>query len=233
MHVSSILRMRWFVENYASKINKSEVKVLDVGSYDVNGSYKHLFKNEKFNYIGLDMEDGPNVDLVLKNPYDWDTIETDSFDIVISGQAFEHIEFFWKTMEEITRVVRKDGLLCVIAPNGFGEHRFPVDCYRFFTDGMLALARYVQVEPLHAHTNCAPNIRGRAWYSKKSADSMLIARKPYAGAVRHPDFKTYRCAPGNHETLRGDLLPPRKSKIEKWLRSTAQKLFQKMKKKIL
>ena len=36
MHVSSILRMRWFVENYASKINKSEVKVLDVGSYDVN-----------------------------------------------------------------------------------------------------------------------------------------------------------------------------------------------------
>lgn len=78
------------------------------------------------------MEEGPNVDVVLKNPYDWDAIESDSFDLVISGQAFEHIEFFWKTMEEMTRVLKKDGLLCLIAPNGFGEHRYPVDCYRFF-----------------------------------------------------------------------------------------------------
>lgn len=53
------------------------------------------------------MEEGPNVDVVLKNPYDWDAIESDSFDLVISGQAFEHIEFFWKTMEEMTRVLKK------------------------------------------------------------------------------------------------------------------------------
>ena len=59
MHKSSILRMQWFVDNYASKINKSEVKVLDVGSYDVNGSYKHLFNEQKYTYTGLDMEDGP------------------------------------------------------------------------------------------------------------------------------------------------------------------------------
>ena len=130
--------MQWFVDNYASKINKREVKVLDVGSYDVNGSYKHLFNEQKYTYTGLDMEDGPNVDIVLRNPYDWEAIDADSFDVVISGQAFEHIEFFWKIMEEMTRVLKKDGLLCIIAPNGFGEHRYPVDCYRFFTDGMLA-----------------------------------------------------------------------------------------------
>ena len=217
MHKSSILRMQWFVDNYVSKIIKNEVKVLDVGSYDLNGSYKHLFNERKYNYTGLDMEDGPNVDIVLSNPYDWDAIETDSFDVVISGQAFEHIEFFWKTMDEMVRVLRKDGLLCIIAPNGFGEHRHPVDCYRFFTDAMLALARYVGIEPLHAHTNCAPSETAIDWYSKTDADSMLIARKPYEGQARHPDFKTYKCVPENQEPLRNGLFPYHRKKGAKRL----------------
>jgi len=163
------------------------------------------------------MGDGPNVDVVLTNPYDWSAIETDSFDVVISGQALEHIEFFWKAMEEMTRVLKKDGLLCLIAPNGFGEHRYPVDCYRFFTDGMLALAKYVGIEPLHAHTNCAPNEYAADWYSEKCADSMLIARKPYAGQPKHPDLKTYKCVPENLKKYRGGLLPYHRQKGIKWL----------------
>ncbi|MDH5256640.1 MAG: class I SAM-dependent methyltransferase [Gammaproteobacteria bacterium] len=225
MHKSSILRMQWFVDNYGSKIPKSEVRVLDVGSYDVNGSYKHLCNDKKYHYTGLDMEKGPNVDIVLSNPYDWDAIENDSFDVVISGQAFEHIEYFWKTMEEMTRVLKKDGLLCVIAPNGFAEHRYPVDCYRFFTDGMLALARYVSIEPLHAHTNCAPNKNASDWYSENSADSILIARKPYDGKTRHPDFKSYRCVPENQESLRTGFLPYSSKKGLKWI-------WQKVKKRL-
>lgn len=226
MHKSSILRMQWFLDNYASRIIHEKVRVLDVGSYDVNGSYKHLFDESKYHYTGLDMEEGPNVDIVLKNPYDWDAIESDSFDIVISGQAFEHIEFFWKTMEEMTRVLKKGGLLCLLAPNGFGEHRCPVDCYRFFTDGMLALARYVSIEPLHAHTNCAPSENAVDWYSETCADSMLIARKPYDGQPKHPDFKNYGCVPEKQERLRGDLLPYHKPKgVKRLIRKIKNRLF--------
>ena len=224
MHKSSILRMQWFIDNYASKIAKNEVSVLDVGSYDVNGSYKHLFDEQKYHYTGLDMEEGPNVDVVLSNSYDWDAIETDYFDIVISGQAFEHIEFFWKTMEEMTRVLKEEGLLCLIVPNGFKEHRYPVDCYRFYTDGMLALAKYVSIEPLHAHTNCAPNQNATDWYSKTCADSMLIARKPYGGKTKHPEFKTYKCVPENQEAFRAGLLPfHRKKGVSGWLGSKIAK----------
>ncbi len=193
--------------NYASKIKDRKIRVLDVGSYDVNGSYRHLFVDDKFEYFGLDMEKGPNVDIVLKNPYNWNEIETDSFDVVISGQAFEHIEFFWITMAEMARVLKKDGLLCVIAPNGFGEHRYPVDCYRFFTDGMVALARYVSLDTLHAHTNCAPSAESKDWYSQNSADSILIAQKNYAGAVQYVDFNSYVCVPENHEKVRSGLIP--------------------------
>lgn len=215
MHTSSILRMKWFEENYSSKINTDKIKVLDVGSYDVNGSYRDVFADKKYEYTGLDMEKGPNVDVVLKSPYDWSNIETDSFDVVISGQTFEHAEFFWLTMAEMARVLKKDGILCVLAPNGFKEHRFPVDCYRFFSDGMVALARYVSLEPLHAHTNCAPDVTCTEWYSQKNADSMLVAKKPYTGETKYVDLKTYVCIPPNQEALRTGLVPyrPRKKSV--------------------
>ena len=195
-----------------------------MGSYDLNGSYKHLFDEQKYEYTGLDMEEGPNVDIVLKNPYDWNEIDGDKFDIVISGQALEHAEFFWITMSEITRVLKKDGLLCIVVPNGFGEHRHPVDCYRFFSDGMVALARYVSLEPLHAHTNCAPSVTDTDWHSATMADSMLIAKKPYDGEVRYVDPRTYICIPENLEALRTGFIPYKQKKFNRRLLRLLRKL---------
>lgn len=201
MHKSSILRMEWFTKGYLPESNGEKHKVLDVGSYDVNGSYKHLFPSDKYDYKGLDMEQGDNVDICVENPYIWKDLETDSFDVVISGQAFEHIEFFWITLAEMARVLKKGGVMCIIAPNGFAEHRYPVDCYRFFTDGMISLARYVCLDPLHAHTNLAPSIADAEWYSANEADSMLIAKKNYSGETQYVNLNTYKCIPPDHKTL--------------------------------
>jgi hypothetical protein len=38
---------------------------LDVGSYDINGSYRDIFIEKKYEYYGLDMIEGPNVDIIL------------------------------------------------------------------------------------------------------------------------------------------------------------------------
>lgn len=206
MHPSSLLRMEWFAKEYLSDVSE-KIRVLDVGSYDVNGSYKHIFESDRFEYTGLDMERGPNVDIVPNAPYVWEELADDSFDVVISGQALEHIEFFWVTVAEITRVLKKDGLMCIIAPHGFAEHRHPVDCWRFFSDGMIALARYVSLQPLHAHTNCAPSVEGYAWYSDDEADSMLVARKPYSGKARIVDLKSYRCEPSDPIAMRQSMQP--------------------------
>lgn len=184
MHDSSLNIMRDFVERYADPYSDHPKRVLDVGSYDVNGSYRHLFSSDKkYCYTGLDMEAGPNVNITLAHAYDWSVLYTDHYDIVISGQAFEHMEFFWLIMAEMARVLRVDGLLCLINPIGFKEHRYPVDCYRFLADGMIALARYVGLEILEAFT--------------KHPDSVLIAKKPYVGAAQHPDFKEYICTPAS------------------------------------
>ena len=198
-----MMRMEWFVETFLN--DKNYYNVLDVGSYNVNGSYKELFEEEKFSYIGLDMEQGPNVDIVPKSTYEWSEIEDDTYDVVISGQAFEHIEFFWLTMEEIVRVTKKGGLICIIAPNGFEEHRYPVDCWRFHTDGMIALARYCKLELIHAHTNAAPDTSYKKWYSENESDSIIVARKPYEGKAQLVNKTTYICTPENLEQARGEM----------------------------
>ncbi len=181
--------MTKFEKDYASKINKNKIKILDIGSYDVNGTYKSIFSNNRYEYVGIDMESGPNIDIVIENPYDWSNIETNSFDIVISGQTFEHTEFFWITMSEMTRVLKENGLMCIIAPSVFVEHRFPVDCYRFLTDGMIAMARYVNLDILYADT-------------MNNEDSILIAKKNYSGETKLVDLTTYKFVPINRETLK-------------------------------
>ena len=155
----------------------------------MNGNYRAIFESMGSQYTGLDMENGPNVDIVPKDAYIWDEIENDTYDVVISGQALEHIEFFWKTMENIVRVTKKGGIICIIAPNGFGEHRYPVDCWRFFTDGMIALARYYMLKIVHSHTNAAPTIQDDDWFSSSEADSILIAEKPYEGEAREINLR--------------------------------------------
>lgn len=206
MHKSSLIRMEWFAETFLPRDDR-RLKILDVGSYNVNGCYRDYFPQERFDYTGLDMQAGPNVDIVPRSLYNWTEIETDSFDVVISGQVFEHSEFFWLTAAEMTRVLKKDGYMCVIAPNGFLEHRYPVDCWRFFTDGMIAIARYLNLEVLHAHTNCAPSPEHADWYSKVKADAMLVARKPYAGKAQTVDPETYQCVPADQAAVRSGLIP--------------------------
>ena len=203
MHESSLRRMEWFVRTHLYE--EKNYEILDVGSYDVNGSYKQFFKDTKFRYTGLDMEQGPNVDIVPTSTYNWDEISNDQYDAVISGQALEHIEYFWVTVKEMVRVTKEGGLICIIAPNGFGEHRYPVDCWRFFTDGMIALAKYNNLEILHAHTNSAPSISDAEWYSEDCADSMLIARKNYSGDAQVIELRGYRCVPSDLKKLRGNM----------------------------
>ena len=205
MHESSMLRMKWFASKYLDSSRK--LKILDVGAYDVNGCYKEIFTSKGHDYVGLDMEEGPNVDITPQSAYVWDEIEEGKYDVVISGQALEHIEFFWVTFEEIIRVTKKEGLICIIAPKGFEEHRYPVDCWRFLTDGMIAIARLYMLEIIHTHTNCAPSIDEKEWYSKDCADSMLIARKPYEGVATKINLKEYKCTPGDHKKLMQNFVP--------------------------
>lgn len=179
MHNSSYDKMALFMQVFLAGRESEPLKVCDLGSQDVNGSYRPLFERFSWQYIGLDMDPGENVDVVLSNPYTWTDIASNSVDVVISGQAFEHIQFFWITMLEIARVLKPKGLCCILAPSSGPVHQYPLDCWRFYPDGMKSLAHFAQLEVLLAETQWEDKgyDDGSDWWH----DSMLICRKPDLG----------------------------------------------------
>lgn len=186
MHESSYKNMKNFVENYLENYKNAELKILDIGSQSVNGSYKPLFNNPKWSYFGADMVKGENVDIVLNDIYNWKEIKSNSFDIVISGQAFEHIEYTWVTILEISRVLKDEGMSCIIAPSGGYEHRYPLDCWRFYPDGFKALAKYSGLNVLEVYTQW--NEESFPDFDPIWKDTVLICKKPTMKLKRKVKF---------------------------------------------
>jgi SAM-dependent methyltransferase len=155
-----------FVKNYLNK--DQQLRILDVGSMNVleTGTYKQHFNNPNWEYVGCDLEAGPNVDVVLNDPYIL-PFENESFDVVISGQTFEHVEFFWLSAKEISRVTKSGGLFCIVVPSTGQVHRFPVDCWRFYEDGMRAIAKWMEYDVLEVEIT-----EHSDW-----KDAVLIAKK--------------------------------------------------------
>ena len=167
--------MQAFIGVYLDPFRSKPLRILDVGSCIVlpdHPTYRTLLDCPTWEYVGLDVNDGLNVDVVVAEPYRWDEIAADSVDVVISGQALEHIELFWVTAFEIGRVMRPGAITMLIAPSSGFEHRFPVDCWRFYRDGMRSIADYLDFEVLEAYTE---------WGRPDWADSILVMRKPLWG----------------------------------------------------
>jgi SAM-dependent methyltransferase len=118
---------------------KVVLNIIDIGSFDVCGTYKPLFLKENWKYVGVDMSAGPNVDMVVDGGYEWSGINDNSYDIVISGQALEHMEYPWLAAKAMYRVCKVGGICAVIAPCVWGYHPAPKDCFRFYPDGMRSL----------------------------------------------------------------------------------------------
>jgi len=176
MHPSSYDRMAEFCRDYLAARPDEQLTIVDLGSCDYNGSYRPIFEKRPWRYIGVDLTPGKNVDLVLREAYNWRELKSESVDVVVSGQTFEHTEFIWETILEITRVLKPGGLCCIIAPASGTEHRFSLDCWRIFTDGFRALARYAGLEVLHSRTHWEELAKYDA-ESNKWHESILIARK--------------------------------------------------------
>ena len=153
--------------------NKKQLKILDIGSYDSSDTsynYGRFLKEDNWEYVGMDIQKGPNVDLVVSDIYNWIEIEDNSFDVVVSGQAFEHMEFFWKAIKEIERILKPGGLCCIIAPSSGPVHKNPYDCFRFKEGGMRSIANYAGLNVLECYIN--DDEISNPWY-----DGVLIAKK--------------------------------------------------------
>jgi SAM-dependent methyltransferase len=177
MHDSALDKARTFREAYLKDVEQTPITVLDVGSAVVDCQVKSnrwVMSNPAWTVIGMDIDAGKNVDIVVKDPYDWAEIATASVDVVTCSEVFEHAEFFWITILEIKRVLKPNGLAFITSPGGGPLHRFPVDCWRFYDDGLPAVAKYAGMKLLEAHMQWVPVYRkGSQW-----RDASVVLQRP-------------------------------------------------------
>jgi hypothetical protein len=177
MHASSYNEMKGFVERYLDR--ERPLSVLDVGSLDVNGSYKDLFSSPHWSYTGIDLVPGPNVDVISDDPYRY-PFPDGAFDVVISGSVLEHVDDMRAIVSEMVRVMKPGGIMCIIAPWTYPEHKYPTDCWRILPDGMSYLLGKVAGLPLLGayknETDCV-GIAGRIQKDIKVAFGAMVNDK--------------------------------------------------------
>jgi SAM-dependent methyltransferase len=121
-----------FVKRSLDVDTVKDARVLEVGSYNVNGSVRPYIESlAPARYLGSDMRSGPGVDYVV----DCEQIESISnfpWDIVISAEMLEHAKNWRLCMRRMESVLRPAGLLLLTTRSpGFPLHAYPHDYWRF------------------------------------------------------------------------------------------------------
>lgn len=124
-------------------------RLLEFGSYNVNGTQRVNFP--EYEYIGVDIEAGPCVDIVgdvtdhVAIKHELEALELRSFwgyNVVVSCETLEHVPLFWKALQTISMFCRDGGHILLSFPTfGFPYHAFPVDCNRFTMDAVNGWAK--------------------------------------------------------------------------------------------
>jgi SAM-dependent methyltransferase len=146
----------WFL---GQKESFEGLRVLEAGSRDVNGSLRDLSIDAK-EYIGIDIQEGPGVDMVLDAREMIQKFGPVSFDVVICTETLEHVQDWRRVVESMKNILKVDGFIYLTAPApGFPKHNYPGDFWRFtcrdflnmFADFAVCDCRFLEVSMYKGH----------------------------------------------------------------------------------
>ena len=114
-----------FVKSHKDKLTG---RIIEVGSYDVNGSVRSVIDVS----VGTDLRNGRGVDLVAPVSDLLSHFPEGSFDGCVSTETLEHVKD-WKGFVKVTWDLVKDGgyLVMTMASKYKGRHAYPDDYWRF------------------------------------------------------------------------------------------------------
>lgn len=131
----------WYVVGELSKYPILGKDIIEVGSYNVNGSASFELKKRLPNsYVGVDIAPGPCVDKICNVTDLISEFGKFSFDYVITTEMMEHVEDWRAAIRNLKGICRLGGhILITTRSYGFPLHNYPNDWWRFEWDDMLAI----------------------------------------------------------------------------------------------
>ena len=130
-----------FVQRHADRLLGP---YLEVGSkdYGTTQDLRAIFAARDA-YLGVDLEEGPGVDVVLDLTSDFRHVDAAlhgaRFGTVFCLSVLEHCEQPFRLARNVTRLLRPHGRVCVAAPFAFKFHGYPCDYWRFTHQGIKRL----------------------------------------------------------------------------------------------
>jgi len=134
----------------ASNLSKEEIqgkRVIELGSYDVNGSLRTYVKSlNPSEYIGVDIKKGPGVDIVCDAENIVDKFGKEAFDVVISTELLEHVRNWRKVISNIKNICKLNGLILITTRSiGFPYHGYPYDFWRYEVEDMKQICSDLEI----------------------------------------------------------------------------------------
>jgi SAM-dependent methyltransferase len=106
-------------------------QILEIGSRARSGTLYREFIPAGMSYVGLDILDGPNVDVVGDAHELSRHFAPETFDAAYSIAVFEHLLMPWKAAIELNKVLKPGGVAFIASHQTFNLHEVPWDFWRF------------------------------------------------------------------------------------------------------
>jgi O-antigen biosynthesis protein len=136
-------------------------RVLEIGARDLNGTTRSIFQPDAEEYIGIDLDPGPGVDVAgdaVHHLAHWflDPNGMNPFDLVICTETLEHAKYPQVMVFAMREFLAPGGFMILTSPaQTFPEHHYPRDYWRImpnayediFFAGMTVLEHHTTTDP--------------------------------------------------------------------------------------
>ncbi|QJR16452.1 class I SAM-dependent methyltransferase [Usitatibacter palustris] len=120
-------------------IPKADGPVLEIGSKEYGSTSTFRDHYSDVEYVGVDMAEGPGVDVVADLTKGIGSLKEGYFSLGICCSVLEHVEKPWVFAENLSRLFRPGGKLYMSVPWVWRYHPYPDDYFRFSHKGVMSL----------------------------------------------------------------------------------------------
>lgn len=177
-------------------------RALEIGSRNRSGITRRELVPSEWEYVGFDIVQGENVDVVGDAHALSTVFGRDEFNAVFAVSVFEHLLMPWKAAIEINRVMATGGVLFVSSHQAWPVHEYPWDYWRFsdqawhglfnaytgfeIVDAVMGEPGYITPDVVHGPTDGLdqqPAWLATAVIARKIGDTELSWDVPHDGIV--------------------------------------------------